>query len=575
MKFLTSQLTTLLPVRAPRRNVRLLIQFLSVLVGLVITYTYLFHVLMEWEGRSYSWITGLYWTLTVMSTLGFGDITFNSDIGRAFSIVVLLSGIIFLLVLLPFTFIEFFYAPWVKAQSEARAPRRLPDGTKNHVLLTSYDPVSAFLIQRLEQYGYPYAVLVGDLSEALRLYDLGVKVVFSAVDRPQTYRNVHFDQAAMLVATGNDRVNTNIAFTAREVSSRVPIVATADLADSEDILALAGASRVLRLPELMGEANARRVSGVDARAHVIGQFNRLLIAEATATGTPLVGKTLAQSRLRQHAGVSVIGLWKRGHFEPATRDSVIDDSTIMVFAASQEQLEKYNELFCIYHVSGGQVIIVGNGRVGRATARALAARDVDYRVIELNPDRIRDPEKEILGSAADVATLERAGFGDSPAIILTAHDDDTNIYLTLYCRRLRPDIQIISRSTFERNVSTLYRAGADFVLSYASMGAGAILEQLQGEGVLTLAEGLNISEAEIPSTLAGRFLADCDIRRRTGCTIVAFRHNSHVNINPDGMTIIPDGGTMIFVATSEAERRFFTEFGVKVTKRKHVNNRLT
>ena len=49
-------------------------------------------------------------------------------------------------------------------------------------------------------------------------------------------------------------------------------------------------------------------------------------------------------------------------------------------------------------------------------------------------------------------------------------NDDTNIYLTIYCRKLHPDIQIISRANRERNVSTLHRAGADFVASYASMG---------------------------------------------------------------------------------------------------------
>jgi hypothetical protein len=37
---------------------------------------------------------------------------------------VLMSGIVFLLVMLPFTFIQFFYAPWLEAQSRARTPRQ-------------------------------------------------------------------------------------------------------------------------------------------------------------------------------------------------------------------------------------------------------------------------------------------------------------------------------------------------------------------------------------------------------------------------------------------------------------------
>ena len=89
----------------------------------MVVYSILFHVLMLYEGQEHSWMTGLYWTLTVMSTLGFGDITFHSDLGRTFSIVVLLSGMVSLLMLLPFTFIEFFYAPWMqRAIASAGAP---------------------------------------------------------------------------------------------------------------------------------------------------------------------------------------------------------------------------------------------------------------------------------------------------------------------------------------------------------------------------------------------------------------------------------------------------------------------
>jgi len=121
MKFFTSQLAFFLKTAPTRRNIRLLSRFIGSLTALVVAYSVLFHVLMVYEGQQHSWVTGFYWTLTVMSTLGFGDITFKSDLGRIFSMIVLLSGMVSLLMLLPFTFIEFFYAPWMRAQSEARA----------------------------------------------------------------------------------------------------------------------------------------------------------------------------------------------------------------------------------------------------------------------------------------------------------------------------------------------------------------------------------------------------------------------------------------------------------------------
>jgi lipoprotein signal peptidase len=70
-----------------------------------------------------------------MTTLGFGDITFTSDLGRAFSILVLLSGILLLLILLPFMFIRLFYAPWLEAQVRLKAPRELAENVSGHVII--------------------------------------------------------------------------------------------------------------------------------------------------------------------------------------------------------------------------------------------------------------------------------------------------------------------------------------------------------------------------------------------------------------------------------------------------------
>ncbi|MHC4127275.1 MAG: potassium channel family protein [Planctomycetota bacterium] len=197
MKYVAAQLMQVLRQRRAKRNIRLLLRFFLVLIALVTVYSTLFHYIMMWEGREHSWLTGFYWTLTVMSTLGFGDITFESDLGRFFSMVVLVSGIIFLLILLPFTIIQFFYAPWVEAQAAARAPRELPADTRGHVILTHHDPVTAALIRKLEQFGYEYVLVVPELDEAMRHHDLGLRVAVGQLDNPETYRRVRAEQAVL------------------------------------------------------------------------------------------------------------------------------------------------------------------------------------------------------------------------------------------------------------------------------------------------------------------------------------------------------------------------------------------
>ncbi len=80
MKFLPSQLTYLLGERELRRNISALLKYLAFLAMTVALFSGLFQVIMLNEGQQHSWLTGLYWTLTVMSTLGFGDITFHGDL---------------------------------------------------------------------------------------------------------------------------------------------------------------------------------------------------------------------------------------------------------------------------------------------------------------------------------------------------------------------------------------------------------------------------------------------------------------------------------------------------------------
>ena len=565
MKSFAAQFTSFVHTRRGRRNLRVLLRMLAYLTVVIIVFSVLFHYIMAWEYRhqeqrmQYSWVTGFYWTLTVMSTLGFGDITFRSDLARVFSIIVLLSGTMFMLILLPFMFIQFFYAPWVEAQAAARAPRTVPKGTTGHVLLTHYDPVTAVLINKLNQFGYPYALLVQELDEALRLHDQGINVVLGDLDDPETYSRTRADRAALVATTASDTINTNVVATVREIAPQAAIIATVQDPAALDILELAGASHVLQLDVMMGSSLARRAIGADAMTHVIGHVEQLLIAEANAARTPLVGKTLRENRLNE-LGVTVAGVWDRGRFEPAGPETRITEHTVLVLAGSKEQLLRYDEQFAIYNVSGAPALVIGGGRVGQATSRELANRGIDSRIVDRNPSATPDPERLVVGSAAELEVLQRAGFQKAPTVIITTRDDNTNIYLTIYCRRLRPDVQIISRATLERNVATLHRAGADSVMSYASMGANAVFNVLERSDILMVAEGLDVLKIPMPAGLPGKTLAESSIRRKTGCSVIAVSRDGSMDINPDPHAPLPADGELVLIGTVEAERRFLETF---------------
>ena len=563
LKSLAPELAFLLGKRTTRQNLRTLFKLLLAFSVIVTIFSVLFHLIMLREGQEFSWFTGFYWTLTVMSTLGFGDITFQGDLGRFFSMIVLLTGMIFLLIVLPFTFIQFFYAPWIQAQSEARAPRQLPRSTREHVLLTHYDPITQALINKLDRYHYSYYLLTPDLAHAQQLYDQGINVVVGDLDNPETYKKMQIEQAALVAATDTDPINTHIAFTVRDLNPTLPIIARADDPNSVDILQLAGCDHVLQLEKLLGASLARRTQSGDTAAHVIGQYGDLFIAETTATHTPLVGKTLEEIGLRRELGLTAVGVWERGIFQSALPNTLIGPHTVLVMTGTQSQLDRFNELFCIYKVSTVPVVIIGGGGVGMEAARTLAEQGLDYRIVEKDVDQVQRLDNCIVGDAADFEILKKADIMNALTVIITTHDDDINVYLTVYCRRLNPEIQIISRVTQERNIATLHRAGADFVMSYASMGADAIFNLLKRSDTLMVAESLSVFSEDIsvfrmkiPASLVGKTIANSAIRRNTGCTVIAVNNNHEMQLNPDPNEPLPKSAEILLIGSSEGEKRF-------------------
>ena len=57
-------------------------------------------------------------------------------------------------------------------------------------------------------------------------------------------------------------------------------------------------------------------------------------------------------------------------------------------------------------------------------------------------------DNSILGDASEKAVLERAGINKAPAVVITSHNDESNMYLTIYCRKLRPTSRLSAGHSF-------------------------------------------------------------------------------------------------------------------------------
>jgi len=541
-----------------QKNVFNFFRFAIILAFFVVVYMNIFRLLMSEERgvSQISWVESFYWVLTTMSTLGYGDITFSGDTGRLFSMVVMFTGVFYLFIVLPFVFMEFLYKPFMEYQTGSRVLRKYDPVSEKHVILTHYDSVSHALMDKLTQFGYPFIIVIENLKQALELHDMDIPVMLGNLDESETFENAGIKHAAMVVATDDDIRNVNIAFRARDASPDLTVVSTCNRATSEEILSLAGASHVIRPAKQMGSFLARRISCTDNNTHVIGSFDEVQIAEATIHGTPLVGKTLKDTTLRDEFGVNVVGMWERGRFQLPEADAMLNNHTVLLLAGREQNFQKYDQAFSGFSKNSAAVIIIGAGRVGRETAKSLELMNIPYRVIESDEKKCSMVKNAIHGDASVKSVLERGGINNAPAVVITSHNDESNVYLTIYCRKLRPDIQIITRAFLHRNVEPLHRAGADFVMSQDHMGANTIFNLLNRAEILMVTEGLDVFSQKTPKSLVGVKLKDSRITEKTGCSIVAIKGDSGTIITPSSEHQFSANGEIILIGDEAAEKAF-------------------
>ena len=543
-----------------RQRIWQILKYLLALMGILIIYSILFQVIMvRVEGEQHSWVTALYWTLMVMSTLGFGDVAFQSDIGRIFTIVVLTTGVIQLMILIPIVFIRF--APWLERVMRIKPPRSLPESISNHVIITSYESViTPGLLSRFEDDGIPAFVIQADNEKATQQHLEGLHIVAGEPDETSTYDSVRVQNARMVIVNDIDTENANSILTIREVAPDVPIVALAQFDQSVDVLELSGANHVLPLKRWLGEQLANRASSRYSPFSEVGQFEGLRIVELPVFQSAFANRTVRDTRLRELTGVSIVGVWDGSLLKAIDSDLRLLPEHVLVLAGTDEQLGTLGNEVAVPDANLNPVLIIGGGRVGIAATRRLQEKKVPVYIVEKDPalrERLQGVcDRVFIGDAAEYEVLYEAGILNAPSVIITTNDDAVNIYLSSYCRHLNKKIRIVSRITHERNLEAVHRAGADLVLRYGSLGVEAIMATIENRSLLLLGENIQLFKIETPTALVGKTLYESGIGADTGMIVLAIQKKNEFIANPPKSVLLVKGAILFVLGSTDQRDQF-------------------
>lgn len=232
-----------------------IITVLAVLGSLLVLGTFLFSA---FEGIDL--FNAFYWTVTVLSTVGFGDIVPKTPQSKMLYVVIVFAGI---------AAYSYFVTTVVSKLSEARLKnffsQYLPGlgekkNLKDHVIIIGWNRFSEAAYDELENNGIDAAVVVDDEAQAKALASKGVNVVYGdpATDKTLHEAGILGCRAVIVTITSLEKLLIYL-LKIRGVRGDVQVITLSRERKTDEILKQAGASAVVDAYDIVGRLLASGV----------------------------------------------------------------------------------------------------------------------------------------------------------------------------------------------------------------------------------------------------------------------------------------------------------------------------
>ena len=200
-----------------------------------------------------------YYTIVTASTVGYGDVTASSELGKLFSISVLLINVAAFAVAL-----GVLLTPAIEAQL-SKALGRMTESQFNllddHVILLGYGDLTEPIIEHLGD-ETQFAVVTTNETAARRLADRDIAVLTAEPSDEAPLTQVRISDArAAIVATESDAQDALAILTAKQLNDELTVLAAAMQRENVAKLRHAGADRVISPTEIGGRLLANSAIG--------------------------------------------------------------------------------------------------------------------------------------------------------------------------------------------------------------------------------------------------------------------------------------------------------------------------
>ena len=188
--------------------------------------------------------------------------------------------------------------------------------------------------------------------------------------------------------------------------------------------------------------------------------------------------------------------------------------------------------------------IIGGGRFGLSLAESLSEAGTEVLLFERNGSIVQNASAfvtyAVQGDATNKRALEEAGFNECDiAVVAIGSNMEASMLATANCREIGVK-NVIAKATNEMHGKILTKLGADQIVFPDRESAHRLAHHITNHGavdLLELSEGLSLAEIDVPESCKDKTLAQVDLRKKTGVTVLCIRRKDENPKNPRAIII--------------------------------------
>ena len=299
-------------------------------------------------GDEWSIIDSIYMTIITLSTVGFGEVYPLSDLGKLWTVLVIIFGVS--------GFAAIVYelgAELIQMNTyRSRTMRKKISKLKSHYIICGYGRMGAVIAGELYKKGIPFVIVEINESKINKIQDIGYMHIYGDATMDDILIEAGIEGCeGIVVVLENDQDNLFVTMSSRNLNKDAYIISRCALHDTGKKLKRAGANKVVnpyitgghRMAELLISPFVEDTVSLETPNDMAIDFS--LEEFAVERLSTWYGKTIAETKLREDYGLLIVAISNdNGETElnPGSEKRLLSGQKIMIIG-SQENLTRFKQ----------------------------------------------------------------------------------------------------------------------------------------------------------------------------------------------------------------------------------------